>query len=660
MISLGIDTGGTCTDAVLYDSESGEVLSAGKSLTTKGHLEDGIAAALDLLEPDQLRRAELAALSTTLATNACVENRGGRVRLLLIGADRKVLQSVYREYGFDSLEDIRVMDGLPEGGYVDPVQPDWDSLREMAHEFADAEAIGIVQSYPQRNSGAFEHRAKEILAETCQVPIVCGSDLFSDRNIIRRGAGTYLNIRLIPVIHEFLEAVRNVLDSRGLKLPVHIVRSDGSLMSEAFAREHPVETLLCGPAASAVGGAWLSGKSDALIVDIGGTTTDVALIKGNRAVTVEEGIRINGWKTFVKGMFADTFGLGGDSAVRWSGRQAVLDACRVIPVAVVCREDPSIRAKLKNLQAQRYFLTEAPWEGFVLQKKEGKELAETQWERRFLERLQSGPILLEEAAQMGDRYRLEENLAPLEADGRIMRFGLTPTDMMHMTGDYTEYDGEASRMAAEIFGRLHGIRADALPELVYRVFVDKLVWNLERILLEQEYRHTYPEGLPEELLQYLKLTLDPKKDGVLRTEFHCPLPIVGVGGPAPIFLRPAAERLHTSFCLPRYAAVANAIGTLTGRVRVQESLDIIYHPSGSDPGFRVFTDGSNRDRATFEEAADTAAEYLCRLTRERARRMGARGEITCQTSVEKNEEMAGGSLFLFGGTVTVTASGSMI
>jgi N-methylhydantoinase A/oxoprolinase/acetone carboxylase beta subunit len=660
MISLGIDTGGTCTDAVLYDSESGKVLSAGKALTTKGHLEDGIAAALDLLEPDQVRRAELVSLSTTLATNACVENRGGRVCLLFIGANRKVLRKVYREYGFDSLEDIRVIDGLPEGGYVDPVPPDWDSLRKMAHEFAGAEAIGIVQSYPQRNSGAFEHRAKEILGETCHVPIVCGSDLFSDRNIIRRGAGTYLNVRLIPVIHEFLEAVRNVLDSRGLNLPVHIVRSDGSLMSEAFAREHPVETLLCGPAASAVGGAWLSGKSDALIVDIGGTTTDVALVRGGRAVTVEEGIRINGWKTFVKGMFVDTFGLGGDSAVRWFGRQIALASCRVIPVAVACRKDPVIREKLENLGKQRYFLTDAPYEGFVLQKEPAEEFAESEWEHSFLKQLKNGPMLLEEAAQLGDRYRLEENLAPLEADGRIMRFGLTPTDMMHMTGDYTEYDGKASRKAAEIFGRMHGIPADALPELVYRAFVDKLVWNLERILLEQEYRKTYPEGLPEELLKFLELTLDQKEEGLLKTEFHSPLPIVGVGGPAPVFLRPAAERLYTSFCLPRHAAVANAVGTLTGRVSVQESLDIIYHPSGKEPGFRVFSDGTSHDLATFEEAVKTAEEYLCRLTRERARQRGARGEITCRASVEKKEEMAGGSLFLFGGTVTVTAAGSMI
>ena len=76
MIGLGIDTGGTCTDAVIYDSDSEQVLSTGKTLTTKRHLEDGIANAIKMLDPDILPKARFVSLSTTLATNACVEGRG--------------------------------------------------------------------------------------------------------------------------------------------------------------------------------------------------------------------------------------------------------------------------------------------------------------------------------------------------------------------------------------------------------------------------------------------------------------------------------------------------------------------------------------------------------------------------------------------------------
>ena len=103
MIGIGIDTGGTYTDAVAYDMETKQVLSYGKALTTKERLETGIGAALDTLNPEHVRRAGLVALSTTLATNACVEDKGSRARLLMIGVEPETvsyLEGVYRAYGF--------------------------------------------------------------------------------------------------------------------------------------------------------------------------------------------------------------------------------------------------------------------------------------------------------------------------------------------------------------------------------------------------------------------------------------------------------------------------------------------------------------------------------------------------------------------------------
>ena len=85
MIGIGIDTGGTYTDAVVYDLKERKVLSAGKALTTKTHLEEGIGQALDALDQELVKQAELLALSTTLATNACVEDKGSRAKLLFIG-----------------------------------------------------------------------------------------------------------------------------------------------------------------------------------------------------------------------------------------------------------------------------------------------------------------------------------------------------------------------------------------------------------------------------------------------------------------------------------------------------------------------------------------------------------------------------------------------
>ena len=109
-IGLGIDTGGTCTDAVLYDFEQNRVLASAKAITTKEDLSVGILSAIDSLPPEYLPEIVRVALSTTLATNACVENKGGRAKLLLMNAYRKVVADAGKHYGLPAMEDIRFLD----------------------------------------------------------------------------------------------------------------------------------------------------------------------------------------------------------------------------------------------------------------------------------------------------------------------------------------------------------------------------------------------------------------------------------------------------------------------------------------------------------------------------------------------------------------------
>ncbi|MBQ9022487.1 MAG: hydantoinase/oxoprolinase family protein [Eubacterium sp.] len=677
MIGLGIDTGGTCTDAVIYDSDTEQVLSTGKTLTTKRHLEDGIANAIRMLDPDILPQVRFVSLSTTLATNACVENRGGRAKLLLIGADRKVLQKVYREYGFDSLDDVLVIDGVPEGGYSDAAPPDWDDLAAIMDAFARADAIGVVQLYPQKNGGAYEKTARELLLEHYDVPVICGSELFSDRNIIRRGAGTYLNARLIPVIHDFIGAVKHVLADFSLDVPIYVVRSDGSLMKESFALEHPVETLLCGPAASALGGIHMAGDDDALIIDIGGTTTDVAIIRDGMAVTVDDGIRINGWKTFVKGMFIDTFGLGGDSAVRYDGQKLSLSPTRQIPIAMVCAEYPQVADKLRNRANWVSWFDRYPYEGYVLlhDPEEKRRSASTsdnksdsdqasglhfnEWQRTLIDGLRKGPMMIDEIAEIEGRYQLAQRLATLEQNETILRFGLTPTDMMHLRGDYDAYDTESARIAAGMLSQIIQIPVEELPNRIYDAFVKKLVCNIERILIDRRFPE-WQDEMPASISAFLEKMYEDDPSGMSGMHFTSNLPIIGVGGPSHIFMEQAAAALHTHAILPRYAPVANALGTLAGKIVVKESADIIASPFGDPPGYRVFLGEDMRDVETFSEAASLLTDYLYQAAEEKARERGARGKITISHKLEKKENLVMSSMMLHGGTVTVTAQGNII
>ena len=102
--------------------------------------------------------------------------------------------------------------------------------------------------------------------------VVCGHELASQLNFLKRAATALLNARLIPLINEFIDAVKLGLKERGIDAPLVIVCGDGSIMSEEFVRDRPVETLLSGPAASGIGGMNLSGQKNCVVVDMGGTT----------------------------------------------------------------------------------------------------------------------------------------------------------------------------------------------------------------------------------------------------------------------------------------------------------------------------------------------------------------------------------------------------
>lgn len=123
MIGIGIDTGGTYTDAVIYDLENKQILESAKSLTTKSRLETGITNVLENLSQTALQSASFMALSTTLATNACVEGKGGRAKLIFIGVNPRTVDETYLSYGLPPSREIYFMDGDP----ADALRPEVNS-----------------------------------------------------------------------------------------------------------------------------------------------------------------------------------------------------------------------------------------------------------------------------------------------------------------------------------------------------------------------------------------------------------------------------------------------------------------------------------------------------------------------------------------------------
>ena len=673
-IGIGIDTGGTYTDAVIYDFDTAGILAKGKARTTKEDLRLGICAALDTLPLDLCQQARLVALSTTLATNACVEGKGGRSKLLLLGTPERVIRHIDApaRYGFEYEDVLCVENGSSFDGEVVDI-PDWEQLvKEHASFFKGAQALSIAERNAIRNGGVVERSGRDFLREHFKLPIVMASELTGELNMMERGATALLNARLLPVIEEFLDATLVALEQRGISAPVMIVRSDASLMSEGFARTSPVETIVSGPAASVQGCQTLVEEPDYLVVDIGGTTTDISYVEKG-AMSLAPGVRIGNWRAQIPGVHIDTFGLGGDSAVRIGEEDLYLSERRVEPLCVAATRWPQVTGMLENLLAQENWIKREMFELLYLVREPQDRSLYTDRELLLLDVLEDGPMMVG-VQDLFEPYELNNTdlTSRLESDGVIMRCGLTPTDIMHIRGDFDAFDTQASFMAAKylagvlrIFGKSdEGIQA--LCDAVYDLVGRKLYTNIARILLEHSHPRTFAKEYPEQLNQMLEEEWDQVKDipggrqpkvrTALKLDITCPVPLVGVGAPTHLLLPMVARALGTTCIIPPNAEVANALGAIATRISAQATVEIVgkYSPGGLD-GYSVHTEEGVRYFRDKDPALACAQEEALRQAEKRARERGATGELECSVSTNDNQTISAGDPLYLGTKVHAIA-----
>ena len=642
MIGIGIDTGGTCTDAVVFDTSDHQVLSQCKTLTTKQDLKEGILTALKGLASEQVSKAQYISLSTTLATNACVEGKGGRAKLLFIGVNPDLVQKVGDDYGLPSMDEIYFMAGDPKMPDSPENTPDWEKLKkDIDDAFSGYDSAAIVQMNPRYNDGVYELTAESLIKERLGIPCVRGYDLYQELNVQRRGATALLNARLLPVMESFFSSVDRSLEEMGLDLPIVIVRSDGSIMSKEFAMTRPVETLLCGPAASMIGAMELSKYRDALIVDMGGTTSDVAFVKDGEPVTTEAGISVGSWKTMVKGVSIDTFGLGGDSAVKYKGRELYLDTRRYVPLCMLAQAHPEVIKKLQTLvHIDRPFAYPAH-EFFLLVSMPSDLERFTVSERRFINALAQGPLSFKEAADAAGISPHVLQMKRLEDEGIIMRAGMTPTDAMHVRGDYTDFEAEASHLGAAYLATVTNLEIEQVSLQIYNLAKSRLYSNLVRIFMK--YR-TGCDMTQEETEHLEKLTSLIFEDFALKRE-SCLLPaftttskLIGIGAPTRIFLEDVAELLGTEADFPAYAKVANAIGAAMGNISTECVIRIEPYKGIKSSYLTYVIMGGPKTYSLpeYEEAVAEAKKLAREGALQRARQQGAEGEVEIEITVREN------------------------
>ena len=641
-IGIGIDTGGTCTDAVAYDFETKKLIAKGKSLTTRENLSIGIGKALDQLPQELIRGAELVSLSTTLATNACLEDKGGRAKLLIFGLTDEVIRRYKAEdkYGF-KLDSVRCVDTLGSADGLQIDEPDWAAvIAEHGDWLADSDALSTAEVYAIYNGAPCEKHFKTLIADKYALPCTGANELTSELNVLVRGATALLNARLFPIVREFVEAAIADFTARDCHAPVMVVRSDSSLMSSDFSLSKPVETILSGPAASVLAGRAFVDEEDYVIIDMGGTTTDVSVVRGGKPVPAKGGIDIGGWKTAVRGVFVDPFALGGDSTIRLKNEKPQLFARRATSICSAAVRWPEIKTKLFGLLTKKHFNQFPLHEFFYLVREPAEQKHYDQDELNLISVLRDGPCMLEDLWKAAgiDLYHFDGER--LEAEGVIMRCGLTPTDFMHIKGDYNEYDREASELAAGYM--LLGMGRKNTPENikalageVYSLVEGRMYENVLRVLLAQQYPKQFKDGIDtqtEFLISEAWAKRDTDGEVLFNHVFTTKAALVGIGAPTHVFLPAVAGALGTKCILPEHADVANALGALKAdisvaiRVTISQRLGsggalyyIVHAPTGSSR-----FDDMNEAIAAAKAAAEVAAIA-------EARSRGVTGEIKANT-----------------------------
>jgi len=649
-MGLGIDAGGTFTDAVLYDFGADRVVGKAKAPTTRWDYTVGIENALAALDGRLLKKVELVAVSTTLATNAIVEGRGRKVGLLLMPP-----------YGlFDAGEIAHepkaTVSAQLEIDGSERVPVDADQVRRIAREMVEKKGVRAfaVSGFAGTVNPAHELELKRILREQTGLGVTCGHELSQMLNFRTRAVTAVLNARIIPHIEKFLADVRRSLRRRSIDAVVMVVKGDGTLMSDATARERPVETVFSGPAASVAGTRFLTKAEDAIVVDIGGTTTDTGTLVGGAVHTCAQGAVVGGRQTHVQALEMRTIALGADSLVSIKKGELHLGPRRVAPVAYLASGRPGTFEALAYAERRLDEFTEST-QGLELLtlNEERTDFEPTEGEKRIIDALERRPFTAAELAQeVGAFHWSTLRLKRLEEEEVVQRCGFTPTDALHVLGRFERWDAAAAEAYCRIIASVSGRDPVRLCEEIFSRVVRLLAEELLKNALGKE---TDPEAMDRcPVCRALVENLFAGGNGSFALKIDFARPVVGIGAPAHVFLPPAGEILNARVVIPPDADVANAIGAVTSSVVISRIASVRPNEEG---GYTVSGLSTIHNFADFTEACDFAADELAGTVRDLARLAGADSDDVELSFDDRSSRCADGSEIFIERTITARITG---
>ncbi len=529
---IGIDTGGTYTDAILLDTRSAKVVATTKKPTTHYQLSVGTGKALtDLLAksavgPDQI---DLVAVSSTLATNSVVENKGARVAIIVIG--------YVKHFKLPVTAVIFIKGGHTIQG-LEEEQLDIDYLVQTLSGLRnEVDAYGVCSAMSMKNP-THELVAEKAISMVDPKPVFCSHRISQQTGMQERAATAGLHARLMPVMEEFVGGVQQAMDDQDLNCPMVVIGGNGKAHSVDKVVTEAGVTAASGPACSASFGG-TSGISNCLVIDVGGTTTDIAMIEDGLPILAGDGCRIGRWKTHVEAIDMHTGGIGGDSHVHLDEQgQLTIGPARVTPLSAAKRPLPADE-----------WLGSGDHSKLIVLRPE---------KRPILEKNELISLLVQEGSLTPAKIRrhtglggipLDRQLEKLARKQQIFECGFTPTDGLHVLGRIALGNREAAVDGARKLGKLLDMSAEEFAGLVVSR-TEEMIENLILDYVVERYWTTPLTGF-----------IASRKDHpVLGVEFSIKLPLIGIGAAARYFLPAVAERLRTTVSFPEHCEAGNAVG----------------------------------------------------------------------------------------------------
>ncbi|MEM9140708.1 MAG: hydantoinase/oxoprolinase family protein, partial [Pseudomonadota bacterium] len=398
------------------------------------------------------------------------------------------------------------------------------------------------------------------------------------------------------------------------------------------------------------------GRQDAVISDIGGTTTDIAILRSGRPALSDDGATVGGHATMVTAVAMTTHGLGGDSEIHVDDAaltpRLILGPRRVIPISLLAELHPD--AVKPVLRRQLDQTAPGAYDARFLFRNPGARGADAlrDQDRAVLEAIPETPI----PAAQAIRNRLQANsVNRLIGMGMVRASGLTPSDAARILGLHDNWDLGAARDAATLIARKRDARGGAIAadaEAMASFIRQTLQRRSAEVLLDAALaadgiKQTAPSMTP------LGAAALDGWNGAARIDIGLALPLIGLGASAPAYYPAIADLLRTQADVPPDADVANAIGAVVGQVRILREA-VISRPN--DGIFRVHTAPENADFPDLDRALDHARQTLTAQAQSAASAAGADEIELAEDWQPKVAHIEGKPVFIEG-TARITATG---